>query len=208
MIKISTMKANQREIIKAITTTDESILNDLLDKGAALSLDSASLKNERVGGMRIPPLDASNTEWEACLFDGTTFERVNFGGAFFNACTFHGCTFVACDFSGASFDGCVFKRTAMEEPKLDDAELTNCQLQACALKQWHLNETTLESLTISEGEIANLDGTGTLKSVVLRGVSVNGAETREMDVSMCTASACSSVPAGFKAVEGKRKRLG
>lgn len=201
---------SQKDLIKSITNSDESAFNQLIADPHHRSLDSASIKGAQIGAMRIHTIDCANTEWEACLFDGTTFEGVNLEGAFFNGCTFHDCIFKdIINFSGTAFDGCVWQKSGIIDPKtdLDSTELTNCQLKECTLQNIHFAEATLESLTINGGSLCNINGEAELKSVVLRSVNVDKFDTSEMTLSNCTASGCDKIPDGFKACEGRRRRV-
>ena len=197
---------SQKDLIKAIQNSDESSFNELIAKNK--TLDAASLKGAQIGAMTIHTIDCSNTEWEACIFDGTHFEGLNLQGAFFNGCTFHDCIFSHCILAEASFDGCVMhKSQIIDTEDLEAAEITNCQFKECVLKNMHFVDATLQSLTMTAGSLDAINGIAELKSIVLRNVEVTNFNTSEMTVSSCTASGCSSVPKGFVASEGKRRRV-
>ena len=201
---------SQKDLIKSIQNSDESVFNQLIEDPHHQSLESASIKGAQIGAMRIHTIDCANTEWEACLFDGTTFDGVNLEGAFFNGCTFHDCSFKnIANFADTAFDGCVWQKSGIIDPQsdLNNTELTNCQFRDCTLQNIHFAEATLESLTFNGGQISNLSGEADLKSVVLRSVSVDHFDTSEMSLSNCTASGCEKIPDGFKACEGRRRRV-
>jgi len=202
------MNQQTKELTKAIKTSDESIIDHLLEKNASLSLESASFKGENIGAMRIHDVNCANTEWEACLFDGTVFDGIDLQGAYFNGCTFHQCSFKNAILAETSFEGCVLKGTSIADTEDCEAlEITNCQFQECEFVNVHLLDATLESVTITNGKISGFDGPAELKSVVLRNVEVSEFDTSEMTLTACTASQCAKLPAGFKAVEGKRRRV-
>ena len=197
---------SQKDLIKAIQSSDESIFNEVITKDK--SIEGATLKGAQIGAIRIHTIDCANTEWEACIFDGTTFDGVNLQGAFFNGCTFYNCTFKNAILAEASFDGCVLNRSAIVEAQdLEAAELTNSQFKECTLSKLHFVDTVLESLTVTSGQINEVSGIATLKSVVLRNVSVTDFDTSEMELTGCMASGCTSVQKGFTASEGKRRRV-
>lgn len=197
---------SQKELIKAIQTSDESAFNDLIEKNK--TLDAASFKGAQIGAMTIHTIDCSNTEWEACIFDNTTFEALNLQGAYFNGCTFHDCTFTKAILAEASFDGCVLhKCRILDAEDLEAIEITNCQFKECTLENLNFVDGTLQSLTINSGTMKSISGIAELKSIVLRNVDVSDFDTSEMTVSSCTASGCTSVPKGFTASEGKRRRV-
>ncbi|MBO5752308.1 MAG: pentapeptide repeat-containing protein [Proteobacteria bacterium] len=198
----------KKALIKAIQASDEAIFNEALQGTGEKSLDAATLKDLHIGAMRIHSIDCQNTEWEACIFDGTTFDGVDLQGAFFNGCTFHNCTFQHNILAEASFDGCVWQKSSLVHAEdLEAFELTNCQLKDCVLEDLNFLDSTLESLTVTAGTLKSLSGIAELKSVVLRNVTVESFDTSEMELSACTASGCTSVPKGFVACEGKRRRV-
>ncbi|MCL2325958.1 MAG: pentapeptide repeat-containing protein [Proteobacteria bacterium] len=198
----------QKEITKAIKASDEGLLEALLASHADLSLEAASFKGDHIGAIRIHGVDAGNTEWEACIFDGTVFDGLNLQGAFFNGCTFHNCTFRSTILAETAFDGCVLHRTTFGDTEdAEGLELTNTQFRDCSLVNLHLLDASLESLTITQGRLAGIDGVATLKSVVLRNVTIEGFDTGEMTLTGCIASGCNVTPEGFTASEGKRRRV-
>ena len=197
---------NAKDLVRAILNSDESHFNELAVKDA--TLDAATFKNAHVSALRIHTIDASKTEWEACIFDGTVFENISLEGAFFNGCSFHNCVFRHVVMTETSFDGCVLHKTQIRSAAdLEAAEITNSQFRECDLSDLHFVDSTLESLTFTAGAIRNVSGTAEVKSVALRGVTVEGFDTSEMTVSGCTASACDVVPAGFAASAGRRRRV-
>ena len=199
---------NSKAIIKSIENSDESGFAQVLAGDAAPSLGAGSFRGLHVGPMRIHTISCENTEWEACLFDGTTFDGIDFRGAFFNGCTFHECRFANAVLAQASFDGCVWQKSAIADPRdLEAAELTNCQFKDCELTGLHFLDSVLESLTISGGVMRDWNGAAGLKSVVLRNVDADAIDTSEMTLTACTASGCPKIPAGFSAVEGRRRRV-
>ncbi len=198
---------SQKDLIKAIQTSDESLFNELISNKAK-SLDAASFKGAQIGAMTIHTIDCSNTEWEACLFDGTTFDGVNLQGAFFNGCSFHGCKFTKNILAEASFDGCVWQKSSITDAEdLEAAEITNCQFKECIFQNLHFVDGTLESLTIASGKMENISGIAELRSVALRNVEIDNFDTSEMTVSACTASGCTQIPGNFVLSEGKRRRV-
>ncbi len=197
---------SQKDLCKAIQTSDESLFDELIAKDK--TLDAASIKGAQIGAMTIHTIDCSNTEWEACIFDGTVFEALNLQGAYFNGCTFHNCTFNKAILAEASFDGCVWHKSKIVDAEdLEAVEITNCQFKECALQNMHFVDGTLQSLTMTSGTIESISGIAELKSIVLRNVEIKDFDTSEMTVSSCTASGCSSIPKGFVASEGKRRRV-
>ncbi|MBO4351826.1 MAG: pentapeptide repeat-containing protein [Proteobacteria bacterium] len=197
---------SQKDLIKAIQNSDESIFNEVISKDK--SLEGATIKGSQIGAMRIHTIDCGNTEWEACIFDGTEFDSINLQGAFFNGCTFYNCTFKNVILAEASFDGCVFNKSSILEPEdLEAAEITNSQFKECTLSKMHFVDSVLESLTMTAGKIESMSGIATLKSVVLRNVEVTELDTSEMELTGCIASGCTSVPKGFVVSEGKRRRV-
>ena len=197
---------SQKDLIKAIQSSDESIFNEVIAKDS--SLDGATIKGSQIGMMRIHSIECCNTEWEACIFDGTIFDNINLQGAFFNGCTFYNCTFKNDILAEASFDGCVFNKSTIVEPEdLEATEITNSQFKDCTLSKMHFVDSVLDSLTMTAGKLETISGIATLKSVVLRNVEVTDMDTSEMELSGCIASGCSSVPKGFTASEGKRRRV-
>ena len=201
---------SQKDLIKSIQNSDESAFNQIIADPHHQSIESASIKGAQIGAMRIHTIDCANTEWEACIFDGTIFDAVSLEGAFFNGCTFHNCSFKnISNFSGTAFDGCVWQKSSITDPgsDLDATELTNCQFKECILQNIHFADAILESLTFNGGSVSHVSGTAELKSVVLRSVNVDRFETSEMSLSNCTASGCEKIPAGFKACEGRRRRV-
>lgn len=198
---------SQKDYIKAIQTSDESLFNELIT-GKSKSLEAASFKGSQIGAMTIHTVDCSNTEWDACIFDGTNFDALNLQGAFFNGCTFHGCRISKAILAEASFDGCVLQKSIIEDAEdLEAVEMTNCQFKECELRNLHFVDGTLESLTITSGKLDNISGIAELKSIVLRNVEVESFDTSEMTLTACTASGCSQIPKGFLASEGKRRRV-
>ncbi len=198
---------SQKDWIKAIQTTDESLFNELAE-GKEPSLEAASFKGIQIGPMRLHTVDATNTEWEACIFEGTEFDGLDLQGAFFNGCSFHGCTFNNTILAEVSFDGCVIHKTKFLEPEdLEAAEFKNCQFKDCELKNLNCLDTIFESVSISNGSMSDIDGIAELKSVTLRSVNVENFNTEEMTLSKCSCSGCSSVPKGFTVSEGKRLRV-
>lgn len=197
-----------KEIIKAIEESDEGKFNSLVDKSKSPSLDSATLKSLHVGQMKIHTVDCTNTEWSACIFDGTTFDGVDLQGALFNACTFHDCTFSNAILAETTFDGCVWQKGALQNAEdMEAAEFMNCQLKECALENLHFLDTIFTSVTLTKGAIKNVDGIADLKSVVLRDVEIDAFDTSEMTLTACTSSGCSTVPKGFSTCEGRRRRV-
>lgn len=197
-----------KEILKAIQASDEAMFQSALDGASEKSIDGATVKGAHIGAIRIHSIECTNTEWEACIFDGTTFDAVDLQGSFFNGCTFHHCTFSGNVLAEASFDGCVWQKSVISNPEdLEAFELTNCQFKDCRLEGLNFLDSTLESLTVSAGSLNDISGIAELKSVVLRNVSVESFDTTEMEVNACTASGCTSVPKGFVACEGKRRRV-
>lgn len=197
-----------KALLKAIQASDEAIFNEALQGSGEKTLNAATVKGAHIGAIRIHTVDCKNTEWEACIFDGTTFDGVDLQGAFFNGCTFHNCTFQNNILAETSFDGCVWQKSSLVHAEdLEAFELTNCQLKDCLLDGLKFLDSTLESLTITSGTLKSVSGIAGLKSVVLRNVNVEDVDTSEMELSACTASGCSSVPKGFVACEGKRRRV-
>ena len=145
---------SQKDLVKAIQSSDESIFNQIVSDGKNTSLEGESFKNSQIGAMRIHTINMANTEWEACLFDGTTFENVDLEGAFFNGCTFHDCHFIhIANFSDTAFDGCVWKNSEIADPqgdedgKIECLEISNCQFRDCILRNIQFAESTLQSLS-------------------------------------------------------------
>lgn len=197
---------SQKELIKAIQNSDESSFNDLIEKNK--TLDAASFKGAQIGAMTIHTVDCSNTEWEACIFDSTRFENLNLQGAYFNGCTFHDCVFSKTILAEASFDGCVLHKCKIVDTEdLEAIEITNSQFKECVLENMHFVDGTLQSLTVTSGAMKSISGIADLKSIVLRNVDVSDFDTSEMSISSCTASGCTSIPKGFIASEGKRRRV-
>ena len=205
---------SQKDLVKAIQSSDESIFNQIVSDGKNTSLEGESFKNSQIGAMRIHTINMANTEWEACLFDGTTFENVDLEGAFFNGCTFHDCHFIhIANFSDTAFDGCVWKNSEIADPqgdedgKIECLEISNCQFRDCILRNIQFAESTLQSLSFSGGKIENISGDAEVKSVALRNAEVEKFDTSEMTLSNCTASGCTNVPKGFVLSAGKRCRV-
>lgn len=199
---------SSKEIIRAIEKSDESAFEDVLGRVKEASAEGASFKGLHLGAMCIHDISCVNTEWEACIFDGTSFEGVDLQGAYFNGCTFHECRFEKSVLAEASFDGCVWQKSEISDAEdLEGLEVTNCQFKDCVWRGLQFVDSTLESLTISSGRLEHLSGIADLKSVVLRNVTVEHVDTTEMSLSGCTASGCSEVPRGFTACEGRRRRV-
>ncbi|MBR4985585.1 MAG: pentapeptide repeat-containing protein [Proteobacteria bacterium] len=199
---------SKKELLKSIQASDEALFNEALSNDREPTLDNASIKGAQIGAMRIHTVDCSNTEWEACIFDGTFFDSLNLQGAFFNGCSFHNCTFSGSILAEASFDGCVLHKTQIIAPEDTEAlELTNCQFKECSLEEMNLLDSSLESLTITSGCLKNITGIASLRSIVLRNVAIENFDTSEMEIAACTASGCTEVPKGFTASEGKRRRV-
>ena len=199
---------SKKDLLKSIQATDESLFDAALSADKTPTLDNASIKGAQIGAMRIHTVDCSNTEWEACIFDGTHFDGLNLQGAFFTGCSFHNCTFSNAILAEASFDGCVLHKTQLLSPEdLEAAELTNCQFKECVLEDMSFLDSSLESLTITSGTLRRISGIATLRSIVLRNVTVEDFDTSEMTLSGCTGSGCTALPKGFTASEGKRRRV-
>ena len=199
---------SKKDLLKSIQASDEALFNEALSGTKTPTLDNASIKGAQVGAMRIHTVDCSNTEWEACIFDGTHFDGINLQGAFFNGCSFHNCTFSNAILAEASFDGCVLHKCHILSPEdLEASEFTNCQFKECALESMNFLDSSLESLTITSGTLTHLSGIATLRSIVLRNVTIEDFNTSEMEITACTASGCNVVPKGFTASEGKRRRV-
>ena len=202
---------SQKDLIRSIQSSDGSAFDRIVAESPDVSLETVSFKSLQIGAMRIHDINAANTEWEACLFDGTTFENVDLEGAYFNGCTFHDCHFKGItNFDDTAFDGCVWKNSEIIDPAqecIECIEISNCQFRDCTLQNIHLAESTFQSLSFSGGKIQNISGDAEIKSVALRTVDVVDFDTSEMTLSNCTASGCTHVPAGFKACEGRRCRV-
>ena len=200
---------NKKDLVKSIQNSDGAAFDGLAAQPNA-SLESAGFKGAHIGCMRLHTISLANTEWEACIFDGTTFDGVDLSGSFFNSCTFHDCVFRhIADFSDAAFDGCVWQKSGIEDPEcdLENMEITNCQFRDCMLKNLHFVESSLQSLTFNGGRIENVNGDAEMKSVTLRSVEVEKFDTSDMSLSNCTASSCETLPKGFTACEGRRRRV-
>lgn len=199
---------SQKDLIKAVQQSNSIVLEQLIKADPELSMEAASFNGEHINALTIRDIDCSNTEWEACIFESCSFINVNLEGAFFNGCTFHSCTFSGNDLSEMAFDGCVMQRTKISSSSdIDGLEFSNSQLKDCVLEDLSFVDSNLLCLTISQGSIARLSGSATLKSVVLRSVEIDDFDTSDMVLTACTASGTDPVPEGFTAVKGNRRRV-
>lgn len=202
------MVQNTKDLIRAISTSDESILNRLVEKNADLSLSGSTFKGDHVSAMRIHTVGCSDTRWENCIFNDVDFDTLDLQRAKFISCTFHQCQFTKAILAETVFEGCVFNHTSFLDTEDAEAlEISHCQFQESIFRGLHFLDTLITASTFTLGELSHLDGEGALRSFVLRDVVIKDFDTSAMQLSACTATGCQELPAGFRSVEGRRRRV-
>ena len=202
------MASNSKELIKAIQSSDEAIFNRVVEKSPGLSLSNTTFKGNTISAIRIHDIVCPDTVWENCIFNDVEFSAIDFQHAKFTSCTFHQCKFTQAILAETVFEGCVFNHLELLDTEDAEAlEINNCQFQDSTIRGFHFLDTIVSSSTYTQGTLADIDGEGTLKSFVLRNVAIENFNTSTMQVTACTASACATLPAGFKSVEGRRRRV-
>lgn len=199
---------NTKELIKAIQSSDEAILNRIVEKNAGISLAGTAFKGNNISAMQIHDIACPDTVWENCIFNDVEFNAIDFQHAKFTSCTFHQCKFTKAILAETAFEGCVFNHLELLDTEDAEAlEINNCQFQDSTIRGLHFIDSVISSTTYTQGTLADIDGEGELKSFVLRSVTIENFATADMKLTACTASACATLPAGFKSVEGRRRRV-
>lgn len=169
-------------------------------------LDGETFRNLEVTGLDLSFLDLSNTEWDTCILDKSSFRNANLSGAFFTGCTMLQAEFDRATFQATAIDGCVIRDSTFRELLLNDVELTGSELARCTLEDVTLNDALWEAVTVREGVFCNVKAhSGTWTGLTFRDVVLENVDFEELNIQGCIASG--DVPNRFKTLTGRRKHI-
>ena len=195
--------------LKALRNSDNTMLQRYHSESCGFGFEGETFSEMHVSQLDLGGMDFVNTEWDACILRGINFSGTDLRGSFFNGCTIHDCLFDETELTDVSFDGCVLHRVVFKHLSFVDTELMDNQFKESIIENITFQDSTWLTTSLTGGKISTVRGSGQMRSVVMRDVSIYDFDTSDIEVENCRffGEPTGIIPEGFIVRKGRRCRV-